>query len=1449
MEHLIIPKKLYGRENEISVLKESFIRASLGNAEVLLIPGNSGVGKTVLVNELRNPIKNGNGFFITGKFEQYQQNVPYFAFRQALAKLCIELQSEDVQKRELFKTEILRAIGTQAQVLIDLVPEFESFLGVQPPLGAISPQEARHRFAEVMRNFLGVVCRPEHPLVLFIDDMQWAGIDSFELLKQLQVGKTLRYLLVVVAYRDNEINSVHPLLSTLDELKRNDVPITELKVKNITQNSVVEILKDTLLPTAKNVSDLARIVEDKTKGNPFFVKSLIVFLLDFKLLWFDDRQKCWKWKIDEENEHILPENILELFVMKLNRLNKDVSSLFSLAACLGNRFNIENLSIISGRNVSECLKIFSSDQAKEIVLPLHIRMANASKEDRTRFEIFMFQHDRLQQAAFSLIKESELPHILLKIGRLLLSKLEPEQINDRLFEIVNNLNSGFELIDDTADRVQLVKLNMEAARKAYVATAYSAALQYYTMANRVLEHHGFLDYLWKHQRELGINFFKERALCEFLEGDHKIGEKCIEVAVSHTEKAIEKADVLNILIVHHTLHARYPEAIQAAKLALQALGISLPEGDYENARDKEIALVREKMKNLEVSSLEKLPVMSNPEMLMVCKILITMGPPCYRSYQKLWSVIVPKVVGFTLSYGNIPQVGYSHTAFGGLMGWVDDDFSAAKEFSEAATQLMTNVFRSPSDQSVFYLMIGSSIRHWFKHLKFGSQDYTDAYEIGLRSGNLQYAAYAFGHNMYCRFYQGVPLDILISETKGSLEFSQTRHNQWAIDLFEGGLKIFDALISEDVDKNAMNEWDDHSYLQSVEDNHNIQVTCIYKVLKTFSLLLAGNYKEALVLSDETEPIIYTVGTQGLLPWPEHVFARFLILSALYAKENKAQQNIWHEELNNILVKIRIWADNCPENFEHKYLLAAAEMAKIDGRFTEAIQLYGKAVDAAREGDFVQWEGIANERTYVFWIERGNEHMANIYWQQAYVCLNRWGAMAKVRFMEELHKEYLLKNLNQFTASDNIIDKEEHQLKHLLVEKQIEQIRNYSFQMQQSKLRIEAIAQANELAEATQRLRIEMAQRKLTEEALKKSEERMRTMFEDAPLGIALVDSLTGHIYEVNSRFAEISGRNREEMITIDWISITHPDDIQEDLSKMALMNSGEISGFNMTKRYIHPDGKVVWINMIIAKLKLEVNTRPQHLCMIEDISTKKRAEEALIENESRLRELNATKDKFFSIIAHDLASPFNSIMGLSEILVEQIKGKDYNEIEKYAEMILLSSHKAVNLLRNLMEWSQSQTGRLIFNPKPLELYSVINDVILLHTEIAKQKSISISAIQNSPILVSADKAMISTILRNLISNAIKFTNPGGDVTISAQEDLKEVVISVKDSGVGLTKPAIEKLFSIDEHHSTPGTQNEKGNGLGLILCKEFVEKHSGKIWVESNEGEGSTFLFAIPYNI
>ncbi|MBU3927920.1 MAG: AAA family ATPase, partial [Bacteroidetes bacterium] len=982
MNSIVIPENLYGREKEIAALFESFERICKGVGEILTVPGTSGVGKTALVQELETPVKNENGFFVSGKFEQFQQNIPYFAFRQALTTLCHIIIAEDQLIQERYKTEILDAVGSQGQVLIDLVPEFESLLGKQPPLGEISPQEARYRFTDVLRKFLGVICKPEHPLVLFIDDWQWADTASLELLKQLEVGNTLRYILVILSYRDNEVNSNHPLTATLEELKRNNITLNRLKVSNLTQSDVQNILEDTLQPAAKDIEKLAAIIHKKTYGNPFFVHAAINYLSDFKLLWFNQLEKKWEWKIDLENGSDFPDNVVDLFVRKFHGMDLHAQKLFSLAACLGNRFNAKNLEIISDFDLEKCKSILNSPDGKEFAIPLKVIQKGAVSQDDTETDIYVFRHDRLQQAAFQLIGEERYSEILVEIGKLLLAKLSPDQLSERFFEVVNDLNAGVELIETTEECEELFRLNIQAARKAYAATAYSATLQFYRKAEKILEKEGFSERMWKKDHKLLLNYLNERAVCEFLEGDHKIAEQCVHKAVKSANNAVEKAEAYNILIIQYTLQARYPEAIASGKSALEALGIILPEKDYDKSRDQEIAKVKEQLKNKEILSLSQLPNMSNPEMLMACKILITMGPPCYRSHQKLWSVMVPIVVGLTLKYGNIPQVGYSHTAFGGLLGWVEDDYASAKKFAEVATQLMTEKFSIPSYQSVFYLMIGSSIRHWFKHLKYSSQDYIDAYEIGLRSGNLQYAAYAFGHNMYCRFYQGVSLEALNLETQRSLEFSKTRHNQWAIDLFTGGLKIMDALSANSYPHSVGKIANDGDYIKSVDAHKNIQVKCIYKVLKTFSLLILGNNRDALVVSDETEPIIYTAGTQGLLPWPEHVFARILIYSRLYPEKEAPEQIKWLKEIKKGIKKLRIWAESCPENFEHKYLLATAELNMIEGHPTEALQNYYKAADAAQENEFLQWEGLANERMYEFWLEQENHHLAFHYWKQA-----------------------------------------------------------------------------------------------------------------------------------------------------------------------------------------------------------------------------------------------------------------------------------------------------------------------------------------------------------------------------------------------------------------------------------------------------------------------------------
>jgi predicted ATPase/CheY-like chemotaxis protein len=1053
---------LYGRENDINALLASFERIGRGSGEVLLIPGYSGIGKTALVQEIRKPVQERNGFFLQGKFNQYQQNIPYFAIRQALAELAKELQFENEALRLQWKTTLQQAVGSLGKLLVDLVPEFESLLGEQPPVAEISPLESRHRFATVLRNFFAAICQPENPVVLFIDDWQWADTASFELLKQFQIGSALRYLLVIAPYRDNEVDNAHPLIATINELHRQNVPVDVIEIKNLAVADVLTWTNDLLPPEVKNAGEFAQFIHTWTAGNPFFTQAAFRFLYENQLLCFDEKTQQWHWEQAAANIEKLPKDVVELFSRRLLKLDETSRELLTRAACLGNHFDLNSLAAISNWELSECRSLLLD--MKEMVIPL--------KNDRQNVEEFMFVHDRVQQAAYSLIPLEKLPFERLNIGRELLSRLNAQQLAENLFEVVDHLNIGQSLITTIEEQFQAVKLNIAAADKARRATAYQAMLQFHRAVARFLENATFTQYLWSQHHDLAMAFFQAWAESEFLEGNHAKSEECIQQAVIHAQTPTEKAGAINILIVQNTLLARYPEAIVAGRQALKALGIELPEDNYDSACLAEIALFRQTLGNRTVESLVDLPVMSHLEMRMAVKILITMGPPCYRSHQKLWSVMVPKVVNLTLQYGNIEQVGYSHPAFAGLLCWIADDFEMAKAFGDLSTQLMTKVFQSPTDRSVYFLMHGSSVQHWFEPLNKGSQDYAEACEIGLQSGNLQYTAYALGHNMYCRFYQGIELDDLIKESERSLAFSRTRFNQWAIDLLEGGLKIFSFLANEK-NNDAEDFPQEAQYLNAVELHHNIQVTCIYKSMKSLALLCLGRYEEALSLSEQVMPILYTVGTQGLLPWAEHLFTRALILTALVEQVDENQQAIYRTELVSLAAKLQLWSASCSTNFAFKAQLIAAEIARLDENYITTIELYEQAIDSAKAGGFVQWEGFAYERAARFWQARQNDKLAHVYWQQAYSCFERWGAKAKLQMMEQEYRHWLSAEFSKIPDFSS----------EALLEKQIHRIRSQAMQSAKAHMQDELELQSSELAHATEHLRIEVAERKRIETEL------------------------------------------------------------------------------------------------------------------------------------------------------------------------------------------------------------------------------------------------------------------------------------------------------------------------------------------------------------------------------
>lgn len=392
--------------------------------------------------------------------------------------------------------------------------------------------------------------------------------------------------------------------------------------------------------------------------------------------------------------------------------------------------------------------------------------------------------------------------------------------------MVDHLNSGRELIAKPSARIELVKLNLGAGKKAKAATAYLAALQYLTVGTELTT-----EQMWESDYEVVLELYTERACVEYLNGHFARSEELINLAVKRAKTAREKAEIYDVLIVQYTLRAKYAEAIQTGRQALSLIDIHLPETDLEKVRDREMAAVSHNLAGQAINSLFELPDMSDPEKKIAIKLLTTMGPPTYRSHPKLWSVICSKAVNLCLQYGNVSQVAYSHTSYGGLLGYVLNEYQAGEEFGKLALKL-SHKFNNPSDLSVAYLMIGSSLKHWSKHLKYATEDYQQAYNVGWESGNLQYAAYAFGHNMYCRFYQGIGLDQLLTEIADSLSFSKTRKNQWAIDLLIGGQILISNLIG------TTNSQSDFRYEEITEKqlerclaNENFQVICIYQILK------------------------------------------------------------------------------------------------------------------------------------------------------------------------------------------------------------------------------------------------------------------------------------------------------------------------------------------------------------------------------------------------------------------------------------------------------------------------------------------------------------------------------------------------------------------------------------------------------------------------------------------
>lgn len=975
------PVRIYGREADRRILLERLELACAHQPQLVLIGGASGIGKTALIRETYLPVTRHRAFFVAGKFDQVQQGNPYSAWSSAMDRLVQFLLAEPPEALVSWRARFTEALGASADVLTPLIPSLPRLMGRQSAPPAMPPSEARERLYEGWARFLQVFHECERPVVVFLDDLQWIDSASLELLERVIQRPDPLPLLLIGAYRDNEVARTHPLMVTLHAVReRLTFSLTRIRLDPLNQTDTVQLLAEAMYRPVGEVGSLATEVRQRTGGNPFFIWQFLRTLCEHGSITFDSARHHWEWDLHAIREADYPDEIVELMLQRFHALPAQTRRLLAWAACLGGRFDLFLLSALADIAPVQGHRRLRPALDQEFIVPIGDAQVVGKEVLATRYAFF---HDRMQEAAYHAIAPEERAPLHYRIVGLLRQSWNESEREDGILEIASHLNRARELLISDHERIDLAQVNLEAARRAKASGAFTAAAQYLRTGMTALP-----EDIWARAPDLAFELYRERGELEYLNSEFDTAEEFVRVAIEHVDDAYRQADLYHMLVVQYTLRADYGKAIATARLGLALFGELLPDQSYEQARDAELFRVQTLLGGNSLEALAGLAPMKNAQARAVMQLLAAVGPPCYRSHPRLWSVIVARQMRLCLEHGSVCEGTYCYPAFGGLLTHVERGDGADCKALYNATSALMKTCDDPAAVPVGYLMMASSLRHWFSPIAMASHDYLAAYRAGQASGNLQYAAYGFGHNTYCRYFQGTPLDELIPEALGYLRYSEQRQNQWGMDLITGALRVFELLHGDWNEQAWAHQGDDEeAFLARCDKHANVQVLCIYHIMRASALLLRGDAEAAAQSLMEAESRLASVSVQGLLPTTQ-----FYILKALAAAD---QPRYFHMDapgvtryLSETVQRYEDWQRHAPSNFGYWHELALAERARHLGDPVSVSRAYERALRAAQEQRCWPAAALIARRAEQYWHQQGLDTFARIYREQADTALRQ-----------------------------------------------------------------------------------------------------------------------------------------------------------------------------------------------------------------------------------------------------------------------------------------------------------------------------------------------------------------------------------------------------------------------------------------------------------------------------
>jgi predicted ATPase/GAF domain-containing protein len=992
-DRLLIPEKLYGRAREVDTLLASFDRiVKSGRPELVLVSGYSGIGKSAVVNELHKPLVPPRGLFASGKFDQYKRDIPYATLAQAFQSLTRTLLSKSEEELSKWRNALHEALDPNGQLMVDLVPELKAVIGEQPPVPELSQQDAQRRFHLVVRRFINVFARPEHPLAVFLDDLQWLDAATLDLMEDLLTQPDVKHLMLIGAYRDNEVAPTHPLVRKLQAMRQAGALLQDIVLAPLTREDLEQLIADSLHCGPGHAGPLAELVHDKTTGNPFFAIQFISALFEEGLLTFDHVEGRWSWDLHRIHAKGYTDNVVDLMVRQLTRLVPATQNALKQLACLGNSAEFTMVRVV----YQDSMEQIHAQLAEAVGAGFILR----SKDS------YHFLHDRVQEAAYSLIPLELRAEAHLRIGTVMASHTPPDTLEEGIFEIVNQLNRGLHLITSIAERERIAELNLIAGRRAKISTAYASALTYLHAGRGLLT-----DETWNHNYDLVFSIEYLLAECELLTTDMAAAENRLSMLAERAKSAHDIALVTRLRLTLYTALDRSDRAVEVFLEYWRGRGTDWSPHPTEEEVWREYDHIWSLLGNRQIEELVDLPLMTNPDVLDVLDVFTGVGSPALFMDTRFLALVICRMVSLSLEHGNSDGSCYAYVWLGILAGPHFGNYQAGFRFGKLGYDLVEKRGLRRY-QARTYLSFGTLITPWTRHVKTARELQRRCFNAANRIGDLTYAAYSCNVLNTNLLAAGDPLAEVQHEAETGLEFATNIRFGLVIDYITAQLGLIRTLRGLTATFGAFNDerFDELRFERHLASAPVLALPkCWYWIRKMQARFFAGDYPAAIEASLNAERLLWA--SPSFFEVAEYHFYSALSRAASFDSATDDSRQRHFEALAAHQKQHEIWAQHCPENFENRAALVGAEIARIEGRVLEAERLYEQAIRSAHSNGFVNNEAIAYEVAARFYAARGFQKFADAYLLEARYCYQRWGADGKVAQLDYLYphlkKEWLI----------------------------------------------------------------------------------------------------------------------------------------------------------------------------------------------------------------------------------------------------------------------------------------------------------------------------------------------------------------------------------------------------------------------------------------------------------